>query len=81
MGHCGDNVARDFKIHPRRNWTRWALRSHRARGQTRPIQGAFQAEEIVSLDVAVNGRTVRYASIRIDEGPRRDTSLEALVQA
>ena len=75
MGHCGDNVARDFNV-SRQEMDEFALRSH-----TRAIKaikdGLFK-DEIVPLEVpAGNGAT---RSFDTDEGPREDTSLEVLAK-
>lgn len=74
MGHCGDNVARDFNI-SRASMDEWALRSHR-RAIDAIDAGRFK-EEIVPLEVPCHGRMVTFDT---DEGPRRDTTLEALAK-
>ena len=72
MGHCGDNVAREFKLR-REELDAWALRSHQ-RAVNAIDQGLF-TEEIVPLDVTTPAGSMRFDT---DEGPRRDTSLEVL---
>jgi acetyl-CoA acyltransferase len=74
MGHCGDNVARDFKIE-RGQMDEWAYRSHQR--ATDAIDAGRFKEEIIPLEVPRNGGTVTFDT---DEGPRRDTSLEALAK-
>ncbi len=74
MGHCGDNVARDFNI-TREQLDEWSLTSHR-RAVAAQDAGRFK-EEIVPLEVPRNGGTVTFDT---DEGPRRDTSMEALAK-
>lgn len=74
MGPCGDNVARTFGI-TREEMDEWAYGSH-----TKALEairtGKFK-EEIVPLQVPVDGRMVTFDT---DEGPRPDTSLEALAK-
>ncbi|HIJ65095.1 MAG TPA: thiolase family protein [Candidatus Hydrogenedentes bacterium] len=72
MGHCGDNVAREFNI-SREDMDQWAYESHQ-KAIAAQDAGKFD-EEIVSLEVETGDGTVVFAQ---DEGPRRDTSLEAL---
>jgi acetyl-CoA acyltransferase len=73
MGNCGDNMARDFNI-TREQADEWALRSNQ-RAVAAIDQEKFK-EEIVPLEVPTgNGSTIVFDT---DEGPRRDTSLEAL---
>lgn len=72
MGNCGDNVARTFKI-SRDAMDEWAYESHR-RAVNAIQRGAFK-DQIVPLEVPLDGRVVRFDT---DEGPRPDTSIEAL---
>lgn len=72
MGHAGDNVARDFKI-SREELDEFALKSNENAIAAIDL-GKFK-EEIVLLEVPVNGTTVTFDT---DEGPRRDTTVEAL---
>jgi acetyl-CoA acyltransferase len=74
MGNCGDNVARDFQI-ARGDMDQWALRSHQ-RAVAAIDEGRFK-DEIVPLQVPRNGGSVTFDT---DEGPRRDTTLEALAK-
>ncbi len=74
MGHCGDNVAREFRI-AREQMDAWALRSHE-RAVNAIDKGLF-TDEIVPLEVPTGNGSVRFDT---DEGPRRDTSLEALAK-
>jgi acetyl-CoA acyltransferase len=74
MGHCGDNVARDFKI-SREQMDAWALRSHQ-RAAAAIDAGRFK-DEIVPLNVPRNGKAITFDT---DEGVRRDTSPEALAK-
>jgi acetyl-CoA acyltransferase len=72
MGHCGDNTAREFNI-TREEMDEWALRSnHHA---VNAIDKGLFTDEIVPLDVPTPNGPVRFDT---DEGPRRDTNLEAL---
>jgi acetyl-CoA acyltransferase len=81
MGLTAENLAAKYHI-PREEQDRFSLRSHQ-RAMAAIDEGKFR-EEIVPLevlDVSLNGgnkpqtRKVRFGT---DEGPRRDTSLEAL---
>ena len=72
MGHCGDNVAREFKI-GRQEMDEWALRSNQR--AVNAIDKGFFTEEIVPLKVPTSNGSIRFDT---DEGPRRDTSMEAL---
>lgn len=74
MGHCGDNVAREFGI-ARADMDAWALRSHQRAAAA--IDGGLFKEEIVPLEVPTGNGTVVFDT---DEGPRRDTSIEALAK-
>jgi acetyl-CoA acyltransferase len=74
MGHCGDNMARDFNI-SREDLDKWALRSHQ-RATAAVKEGKFQ-EEIVSLDVPTANGSITFDT---DEGPRPDTTIEALAK-
>ncbi|MCP4645229.1 MAG: thiolase family protein [bacterium] len=75
MGVCGDNVARTFDI-SRQQADEWALRSHE-RAIAAINDGRFK-EEVTPLDVPTgNGNTVVFDT---DEGPRADTSVEALAK-
>ncbi len=71
MGHCGDNMARDFGI-ARAEMDAWALRSHQ-RAIAAQDDGLFKAQ-IVPLDLG-NGKM-----FDVDEGPRRDSTIEALAK-
>jgi len=72
MGHCGDNTAREFNI-TRQEMDKWALRSNQ-RAVNAIDKGLF-TDEIVPLEVPTRNGLVRFDT---DEGPRRDTNLEAL---
>ena len=75
MGVCGDNVARELKV-TREEADRWALRSNQ-RAAAAIKAGKFK-EEIVPLEVPTgNGSTKIFDT---DEGPRADTTLEALAK-
>lgn len=75
MGQCADNVANDFGI-TREECDRWALRSNQRAVQAIK-EGKFK-EEIVPLEVKrPDGTTFIFDT---DEGPRADTSLEALAK-
>ncbi|MCL4215451.1 MAG: thiolase family protein [Candidatus Hydrogenedentes bacterium] len=75
MGHCGDNVARDFNV-SRQEMDEFALRSHTRAIEA--IKGGLFKDEIVALDVPTGNGATR--SFDTDEGPREDTSLEALAK-
>ncbi len=72
MGNCGDNMARDFGI-TREEADRWALRSHER--ALAAIQAGRFKEEIVPVEAPTSSGMVL---IDTDEGPRADTTLEAL---
>jgi acetyl-CoA acyltransferase len=72
MGICGDNVAREFGI-PRDSMDAFALASHQK--AIAAIDAGKFAEEIVPLEVRAGSGTRVFD---VDEGPRRDTSIEAL---
>lgn len=72
MGHCGDNVAREFNI-SRQEMDEWALRSNQR--AVNAIDNGFFTEEIVSLAAPTRNGSMTFDT---DEGPRRDTSLDAL---
>jgi len=74
MGPCGDNVARDFGI-SREEMDEWALGSHQK--AVAAIQAGKFKDEIVPLEVPTPKGTITFDT---DEGPRPDTSLEALAK-
>ncbi len=75
MGQCADNVAKDFGI-TREECDRWALRSHQ-RAVAAIEAGRFK-EQIVPLEIRMpGGKTFVFDT---DEGPRADTTLEALAK-
>lgn len=81
MGLTAENLARKYEI-TREQADAFALRSHQ-RALTAIAAGKFR-DEIVPLDVvevSLNGKDkprTRSFSFAVDEGPRKDTSLEAL---
>jgi acetyl-CoA acyltransferase len=80
MGLTAETVAERFDV-PRAEQDAWALRSHR-NAVAAIDAGRFDAE-IVPVRVAEtafeDGRPVRRErEFRVDEGPRRDTSVEAI---
>ena len=80
MGLTAENVAREFHV-SREEQDAFALESHRK--ALAAIEAGRFRDEIVPLpvrEVAVENarRTVREFSFDIDEGPRHDTSMEAL---
>jgi acetyl-CoA acyltransferase len=83
MGLTAENLARKYKI-PREQQDEFALRSHQ-RAVAAISQGKFK-EEIVPLEVvevSLNGHNkpqTRKIIFDTDEGPRTDTSLEALAK-
>ncbi len=75
MGQCADNVAKDFNI-TREECDQWAFRSHQ-RALAAIKDGKFKAQ-ILPLEVSgPNGKTFCFDT---DEGPRADTTLEALAK-
>jgi acetyl-CoA C-acetyltransferase len=66
-------VSDEFEM-TRADLDRWALRSHEL--ALRAIDDGRMAEEIVP--VTVNGKKGATTAVEVDEGPRRDTSLEKL---
>ncbi len=81
MGLTAENVAREYKV-SREDQDKFSLRSHQ-RAIAAIDAGKFK-DEIVPLDVAITEvgddnkpHTTQYV-FDTDEGPRRDTSLEAL---
>jgi acetyl-CoA acyltransferase len=76
MGHCGDNVARDFG-YSREELDAWALRSHQR--AVNALDKGYFTDEITPLEVpaGANGGTRTFTD---DEGPRRDTNPEALAR-
>ncbi len=82
MGNTAENVAEKFGI-SREEQDRFALQSHQ-RALAAIAEGRF-AEEIVPLHIAethyADGDTVQVeATFAVDEGPRADTSAEALAR-
>jgi acetyl-CoA acyltransferase len=83
MGLTAENLAVKYQI-TREEQDRFALRSHE-RAAAAIAEGKFR-EEIVPLDVidvSLNGGNkpqTRKLTFETDEGPRRDTSLEALAK-
>jgi acetyl-CoA acyltransferase len=83
MGLTGENVAREFKI-SREEQDDFALRSHQR--ATAAIDAGRFADDIVPLHVEYvwvdeSGRKRQTETVfRTDEGPRRDTSTEALAK-
>ena len=75
MGICGDNVARTFGF-TREDLDQWALESNQK--AVAAIQAGKFKDEIVPLEVVTpEGEKVIFDT---DEGPRADTSLEALAK-
>ncbi len=74
MGNCGDNVARDFNI-TREQMDELGLRSNQLAAKAID-EGKFK-EQIVPLEVPTPNGTITFDT---DEGPRRDTTLEALAK-
>ncbi|MEN2982545.1 MAG: thiolase family protein [Thermus sp.] len=74
MGETAENLAEMYRI-PREEQDRFALLSHQKAVQAWD-EGRFQ-EEVVPIPVK---RGKEEALVGVDEGPRRDTSLERLAQ-
>lgn len=74
MGIHGGNVSDEEKV-TREEQDEWAYRSHQR--ALAAIDEGRMAEEIVPVEVAQKKQTV---TVDTDEGPRRDTSLEALAK-
>ena len=77
MGETAEEVASKFGI-TRTDQDRFALTSHR-RAVAAQQSGRF-AEEIVSLEAPVLPKKRTFARITSDEGPRSNTSMEALAR-
>ncbi|MBF2000921.1 MAG: acetyl-CoA C-acyltransferase [Synechococcales cyanobacterium M58_A2018_015] len=82
MGLTAENVAQQYAV-SREDQDAFALRSHQ-RALAATQSGRFQ-EELVPVPVSetqyINGQIQRIETVlSIDEGPRADTSLEALAQ-
>lgn len=82
MGQTAENVARRYGV-SRQDQDTFACRSH-GRAIAAQVAGRFEAE-IVALQVEQtvlgNGKAVtRTTEFKADEGPRRDTSMEALAK-
>jgi 3-oxoadipyl-CoA thiolase len=77
MGETGENVAQRFEV-TRADQDAFALESHR-RAIAAQDAGTF-AREIVPVEVPGKGRKAPPETIEIDEGPRRDTTLERLAK-
>jgi acetyl-CoA acyltransferase len=83
MGLTGEEVAERYKV-SREDQDAFALRSHERAAKA--VDGGLFDGQIVPMDVTVSwvdeeGATKeREVSVRRDEGPRRDTSAEALAK-
>jgi acetyl-CoA acyltransferase len=82
MGHTAENVAQQYQI-SRSDQDAWALRSHQR--ALAAIQQSRFDDEIIPITVQettyVEGMTQTIEKIfYVDEGPRSDTSLEALAR-
>lgn len=81
MGLTAENVAKDYKI-SREDQDRFAYESHRK--ATTALEKGLWKDEIVPVEVSFRspgpGGTVQIqsSSFALDEGPRADTSVEAL---
>jgi len=75
MGETAENIAERYHI-PRDEQDQFAFQSHR-KAVAAQESGRF-GDEIVPVPIA--GRNAEDNSVRLDEGPRRDTSLEKLAQ-
>lgn len=80
MGLTAENVAREYNV-TRQDQDQFALRSHQ-RALAAQAAGKFK-EEILPLDVTIVEKndgeiTTQKYVFEVDEGPRRDTTLEAL---
>jgi 3-oxoadipyl-CoA thiolase len=76
MGETAENVAERYEV-TRADQDAFALESHR-RAVAAQDAGTF-AREIVAVEApAANGRRDETAMVEVDEGPRRDTTLERL---
>ena len=80
MGLTGEEVARDFKI-TREKQDEFALRSHR--NALNAIEKGYFKDQIAPIEVEEmyvedNEKKRRTFTVEVDEGPRKDTSMEAL---
>jgi acetyl-CoA acyltransferase len=82
MGLTAENVAREHKI-SREDQDAFALRSHQNALRAQ-VEGLFEAEIVpltIELTDLVGGKAQRHSlTFAKDEGPRADTSLEALAK-
>ena len=77
MGETGENVAERYGI-SREEQDRFALQSHqRAMAATR--EGRF-AEQIVPVEIPPQSKREEPSTLKVDEGPREDTSMEKLAR-
>ncbi|MCS7059167.1 MAG: acetyl-CoA C-acyltransferase [Meiothermus sp.] len=74
MGETAENLVEQYKI-PREAQDRFALRSHQKAVRAQQ-SGAFEGQ-MVPVEVTIRGQTTL---VNADEGPRPDTSLEALAK-
>ncbi len=74
MGETAENLAEQYRI-PRQDQDRFALASHRK--AVAAIDAGRFRDEIVPVEVRRHKETDR---VEVDEGPRRDTSLEKLAR-
>ncbi|MCS7194857.1 MAG: acetyl-CoA C-acyltransferase [Meiothermus sp.] len=74
MGETAENLAEQYKI-PREAQDHFALRSHQKAVRAQQ-SGAFEGQ-MVPVEVTIRGQTTL---VNADEGPRPDTSLEALAK-
>jgi acetyl-CoA C-acetyltransferase len=75
MGNAAEFIAEEYEV-TREAMDQWALRSHQKAVEAQE-QGRFD-EEIVP--VPIPGRKGEVTIVERDEGPRKDTSLEALAK-
>jgi acetyl-CoA C-acetyltransferase len=72
MGEAGEFIADEFEV-TRDQMDEFAFNSHQK--AIKSVDDGRFKEEIVPVDVVMKGKT---ATVDTDEGPRRDTSIEAL---
>jgi 3-oxoadipyl-CoA thiolase len=75
MGETAENLAEQYRI-PREEQDRFALRSHQKAIQAQ-LSGAYESQMV---PVEVRDRKGNLERVCKDEGPRADTSLEALAK-
>jgi 3-oxoadipyl-CoA thiolase len=77
MGETGENVAERYGV-SRAEQDRFALQSHQ-RAVAAQLEGRF-AEQIVPIEIPPRSKREEPRTLKADEGPREDTSIEKLAR-